>query len=136
MVRDLGLSHLKAVLELADADPPVPLAGRHAEVRQVAAGPPRGRRLGHDPEHPHPDRSDIALPRATRRETRSSSWVVLSPSGLLPDLSSMTSNSCRTLAFTSYSTGFRARTKALAIGTCLSTSTSFWLPNPAIISGS
>src|SRR5215217_8809901 len=50
VVGDFRLAHAELVLELADADAFLPLAGRNARVREVAAAAP----LGHHGEHPHP----------------------------------------------------------------------------------
>src|SRR5215204_7601113 len=103
-----------------------PRFGRPQQLRPSAIIPSILTRIG----------SERARPRATRRATRSSSTELSSHPALPPALSSMTSSSRGIFASTSYPSGLRARTKALAIGTSRSTSTAFASPSPVIASGS
>src|SRR5215213_1868890 len=103
-----------------------PRFGRPQQLRPSAIIPSILTRIG----------SERARPRATRRATRSSSTALSSHPALPPALSSMTSSSRGIFASTSYPSGLRARTKALAIGTSRSTSTAFASPSPVIASGS
>src|SRR5215218_9615884 len=84
-----------------------PRFGRPQQLRPSAIIPSILTRIG----------SERARPRATRRATRSSSTALSSHPALPPALSSMTSSSRGIFASTSYPSGLRARTKALAIGT-------------------